>query len=64
MTTEVNFKRYKIRYTIHGPWDDEVEPIVVIYCRLYEPTIEGCKYSAKKCKNCSVYHGFKGSGRL
>lgn len=36
-----------------------------IYCKLYEPKEEkSCKNPQKKCKNCSVYNGFKGSGRL
>lgn len=41
------------------------ETVENIYCKLYETKGQKtCKSPQKKCKNCSVYHGFKGSGRL
>jgi len=57
---EIDFKKF-LRYK--GLWDSET--IENIYCKLYEPKEQKeCKNPQKKCKNCSVYHGFKGSGRL
>jgi hypothetical protein len=42
----------------------ELFPVELILCDLYGPEQKPCKNPQKKCKNCSVYHGFKGSGRL
>lgn len=43
----------------------DLETIENIYCKLYELKEQKlCKNPQKKCKNCSVYHGFKGNGRL
>jgi hypothetical protein len=59
-TEDIDFKRL-FRY--RGVHDSEV--VEEYRCRLYEPTEEKeCKNPQKKCKNCSVYHGFKGNGRL
>lgn len=57
---DINFKKV-LRYK--GLWDSEI--VEDTYCKLYEPKEQKlCKYPQKKCKNCSVYNGFKGSGRL
>ena len=59
-TEDIDFKRL-FRY--RGVHDSEV--VEEYRCRLYESTEEKeCKNPQKKCKNCSVYHGFKGNGRL
>ena len=63
MAKRFNLKRHKMRYPLRGAWDDDIEPIEIIYCQLYE-TEKLCKNPQRKCKNCSVYNGFKGSGRL
>ena len=56
---EINFKR-SIKYISLY----ELLPTELILCALYEPEQKPCKNPHKKCKNCSVYHGFRGSGRL
>ena len=65
MKDDINFKKYRINYPPHGAWDDDVEPYVeAIFCMLYASKAKECRYPAKKCKNCSIYNGFKGNGRL
>lgn len=57
---EIDFKKV-LRYK--GAHDSET--VENTYCKLYEPKEEKlCKNPQRKCKNCSVYNGFKGSGRL
>ena len=53
---------YKKVLRYKGVFDSE--KVEDIYCKLYESEQKSCKNPQKKCKNCSVYHGFKGSGRL
>jgi hypothetical protein len=56
----IDFKKV-LRY--RGLFD--LETVENTYCKLYEPKEEkSCKNSQKKCKNCSVYNGFKGSGKI
>jgi hypothetical protein len=56
----IDFKKV-LRY--RGLFD--LETAENIYCKLYEPKEEkSCKNPQKKCKNCSVYNGFKGSGKI
>jgi hypothetical protein len=56
---DIDFKKV-LRYK--GVHDSETENT---YCKLYEPKEEKeCKNPQRKCKNCSVYNGFKGSGIL
>ena len=55
----IDFKKV-LRYK--GTFDSET--VENTYCKLYEPEEKECKNPQRKCKNCSVYHGFKGSGRL
>ena len=57
---DIDFKKI-LRYK--SLWDSEI--VENTYCKLYEPKEEKeCKNPQRKCKNCSVYNGFKGSGRL
>ena len=56
---EIDFKK-GLRY--RSTHDSEM--VEDTYCKLYEPERKECKNPQRKCKNCSVYHGFKGGGRL
>jgi len=56
---EINFKR-KMKYT--DLWN--LINTYIILCNLYLLEEKPCKNPQRKCKNCSVYNGFKDVARL